>query len=238
MKPDSTRARTILWSIVILLASPVTGCAESTQTVTEPTAEQWTVASTSEIDVISAQADAGPESSDQSQDGDGEESLDVDSASMYDELDVLTAILEDNGEHRDIPAEGSDLTLGGSPDRSSAVAIVKGLEDAGVALDGITVSVLPISGMKASLLVMEVSDEYVETALPAGDEGNDITETLLAMPEIESASIAEVVTIYRGEDEIGAFTMTFTVSVEDLRQVYESGGELGDELLVQLERRR
>jgi hypothetical protein len=30
--------------------------------------------------------------------------------------------------------------------------------------------------------------------------------------------------------------MTFTVSVDDMRQAYESGNDLGDELQVQMER--
>lgn len=225
-----------VWLVVVLFAWVATACGGADGAVgpaDEPVGEG--------VSESTPESDDEPESAATTQVADAEspepESVTEPEEDVDPEQDdILEGILEGDLEPLDVAAEGPDLTLGGSPDTSVAAAIAKGLEDAGVVLDGITVSVLPISGMVASLLVLEVGDEYLETALLGEDEGNDMTGVLLAMPEMESASVAEVVTIYRGEDEIGPFTMTFTVSVEALRQAYESGSELGDEMLVELER--
>lgn len=235
MSTDSTRARTEIWLVVILFAWVATACGEAdgandvtkeqvAQTVSEPTPG---ADGESESAATTLVADAGRSEPEEvtEPEGDTEPSQD----------DILATILEGDLGPLEI-AEGPDLTVGGSPNTSAAAAIAKGLEEAGVALDGITLSVLPVSGMVASLLVLEVGDEYLEEALIGTEEGSDMTGVLLALPEMESASVAEVVTIYRGEDEIGPFTMTFTVSVEALRQAYESDSELGDELVVELER--
>lgn len=133
-------------------------------------------------------------------------------------------------------AVGSDLILGGTPDLVSAAAITQGLLDAGVDLTGIEVAVLPITGMDASLIVFEVSDEAITLGEEGSDDDDPMMKALLAMPQIEEASITEVVTVYRGADDQGSFVFTFTVSIGALEQALASGSEIGDDMLVQIER--
>lgn len=237
---DTTRASSIvIWTIVLLFAWAASGCGAAGQDGADPAdglAVETTVVPTTEGEGLDGEVVTEVESSDTTRAGDAAASEDPDGGSGPDAEDILTMLVEGDGEAPTMPAEGSDLTLGGSPNTAAADSIASGLEAAGVALDGVTVSVLPVSGMAVSLLILEVSDECLETAVPGQDESDDMTAAVLDLPEIEDASIVEVVTIYRGEDEVGPFTMTFTVSVEDLRQSFESGTELGDGLQVQLER--
>jgi hypothetical protein len=151
------------------------------------------------------------------------------------ELDLLTELFESEPIPFEAEATGSDFTLGGSPDSASAAAIVLGLEEAGFDLSDIEMSVLPISGMDASLLVLEVTDD-VAALMSEDEESAALAGALLASPEIENASITELVTIYRGADEQGSFVMTFTISITALREAQASGTDVGDELLVQIER--
>jgi len=135
-----------------------------------------------------------------------------------------------------LPSDGVDAYLGGSPDLYSATAIKLGLEAAGVDLTGVAIHVLPVLGQGAALLVLEVDDAYVETSLLGQEEGADIAGVLLGLPEVEAAAIAELVTIYRSVDEQGPFTMTFVVSMDALEEAYATGGDLGNALLVQVDR--
>jgi predicted small lipoprotein YifL len=151
------------------------------------------------------------------------------------ELDLLTELFESESIPFEAEVTGSDFILGGSPDSASAAAIVLGLEEAGFDLSDIDVSVLPISGMDASLLVLEVTDD-VEALISEDEEGAALARALLASPEIEDASITEIVSMYRGTDELGSFVMTFTISITALREAQATGADVGDELLVQIER--
>lgn len=201
---------------------------------------------TSEIDEGADNATMGDEAGssetmvdDPDPDG-GEAHGNSDTGSAYDELAALEAALEGSEDVNGVPSvptEGTDAYLGGSPDAYSAAAITLGLEEAGVELTGITLSVLPIGGMDASLLVLEVGDAYFDPGFLTEAKGADITGALLALPEIGTASIAELVTIYRGVDEEGPFSMTFAVSIDALREASVTGGELGDALVVQVDRR-
>lgn len=159
--------------------------------------------------------------------------------SWSDELAAAQAAMEAPGAIDDVPAPpaGSvDAYLGGSPDAYATAAITLGLEEAGVDLTGITVHVLPLMGEDASLLVMEIGDDYVESGFLTQEEGKDITGALLALPELTSASISELVTVYRGVDEQGPFTMTFVVSIDALAEAYSTDGDVGDALLAQVDR--
>jgi hypothetical protein len=135
-----------------------------------------------------------------------------------------------------LPTAGPGVYLGGSPDDYAAAVLTSGLEEAGVDLTGITLHVLPVTGVGASLLVLEVGDAYAESSLLTGEEGEDITGALLALPELEAAAITELVVVYRGVDEEGPFTMTFVVSIDALERAYATAGDLGDDLLVQVDR--
>lgn len=237
MNHDMTRGRSfVICAVVVLFAFIAAGCGatgqDDTGSANEPD-NQTTASSISETDSsLDEVVTTEPESTDTT----GVEDASLDGDPGLDAEEVFTMLVDGDDGASETSAEGSDLLLGGSPDTSAAAGIAKGLEDAGVDLTGATVSVLPVSGMAVSLLVLELSDEYLETAFPGPDEDDDMTGALLSLPEIESASIVEVVTIYRGEDEVGPFTMTFTVSVDDMRQAYESGNDLGDELQVQMDR--
>ena len=156
----------------------------------------------------------------------------------FDFDEFLAAVVESEPVLLDNEAIGSDLILGGSPDTVSAAAITRGLEDAGVDLSGIEVSVLPITGRDASLVVFEVTneDEVVISGEGQSDDDDAFMKTLLAMPEVEEASITELVTIYRGVDDQGSFVVTFTVSISALEEALASGSEIGDDMLVQVER--
>ena len=115
-------------------------------------------------------------------------------------------------------------------------ALTLDLEHAGVTLTGITLSVLPVTGTDASLLVMEVDDDSFAAGLPTEEEGGDLTTALLASPQLEAASITELVTVYRSEDEEGPFTMTFAVTIDAMRQAAATGESLGDAVAVQVDR--
>lgn len=164
---------------------------------------------------------------------------DTDAPLAYDDVATATAGVVTSADVDDVsplPNEAVDAYLGGTPDVFAATLITRGLEEAGIDLTGITISVLPITGLEASLLVMEVGDEYVASGLPSESDGSDITGALLGLPQIESAAIAELVTVYRGVDEDGPFAMTFAVSMDDLRDTYAVGSDLGEALLVQVDR--
>jgi hypothetical protein len=150
-------------------------------------------------------------------------------------LEAAFADSADDGEPLDL-VQGPEAYLGGAPDEYSAAAIRLGLEQAGVDISGISLSVLPVNDLDASLLVMELGDEYFESGFPTETEGSDITGALLALPEIDTASITQLVTVYRGEDEEGPYAMTFVVSIAALRDAYATGSDLGDALLVQVDR--
>jgi hypothetical protein len=160
---------------------------------------------------------------------------DNDWSSPEEELAAMAAALE-TGIAVDNPAGGVDAYLGGAPDVYTATAIKRGLAEAGVDLTGITLSVLPIGGTDQSLLVLEVEDTYLELGLPSAAEGADITGALLGLPEIDSAAITLLATLYRGTDEEGAFTLTFAVPLAALAEAHATGGDVGDSLLVQVER--
>jgi hypothetical protein len=237
MNPVATRVRSyVIWTIVVLFAWVAAGCGATGQGDAGSADERDNQTTVSSISETASSLDGVVTTEPESTDTTLVENASVEGDSGLDAEEVFTMLVEGDGGDSEASPEGSDLMLGGSPDTSAAAGIVSGLEDAGVDLTGATVSVLPVSGMAVSLLVLELSDEYLETALPGPDEDDDMTGALLSLPEIESASIVEVVTIYRGEDEVGPFTMTFTVSVDDMRQAYESGSDLGDQLQVQLER--
>ena len=158
----------------------------------------------------------------------------------YEAIDALKAALEDSAGSEDVPPlppDSLDAYLGTSPDAYAARVISLGLEEAGVDLTGITLSVLPVTGVDASLLVLEIGDEYVGSGLLSETAGADITGALLTLPELDTASVSELVIVYRGVDEQGPFTMTFAVSINALRDAYAAGGEaLGDALHVQVDR--
>ena len=154
------------------------------------------------------------------------------------DLDLLiAAIFDGESDHPDIEAPEWDLPLGGSPDLGAAAAITLGLEAAGADLTDLELSVLPLTGMNASLLVLELTSELevVASDPEPGDDDNAVLETLLAMPEISETSITDLVFIFRGEDEEGPFVLTLTASISDLQAALASGAGLGDKWLIQLE---
>ncbi len=180
-----------------------------------------------------------PEPAVDSQEDNGTEPDAGEVGSSPDETDTPEAVFRAALEADEVPqapTEGPDVYLGGSPDVYAAAAISLGLGEAGVDLTGITLSVLPITGIDASLLVMELGDEDAIGGLLTPEAGADITGALLALPEIETASITELVMVYRGVDEEGPFALTFAVSIDALREAYQTGADLGDALLVQVDR--
>lgn len=234
MNPNPTSARAFgIWPLAIALVLAVTACG-GIAPVVEGSGEPQAADGGEELDNDSADSDVEVRLEDSS--GDEEQAGDPESESATD-IDVLTSTMEGDPAPPDFPAEGSDLTLGGAPDTSTAAAIRAGLEEAGMVLDGITLSVLPVSGTGTSLLVIEASDEYLETSLAEDDDGTDMSGVLLDLPAVENASISALVTIYRGSDEQGPFTMTFAVSMSDLREAHQAGTDLeDDQLVVQLRR--
>lgn len=151
------------------------------------------------------------------------------------EPDLLATPFEEATEEPET-VEDPDGLLGGAPDDIAVSMIRTRLEAAGVDMSGITVSVLPVSGMDGSLLLFEVGDEYLESALITDEEGEDMTAELLTLAEIETARVAKVVTVYRRVDEGGSFSMSFAVSLDAFREAHETNGDLGGELRVQLDR--
>jgi hypothetical protein len=155
---------------------------------------------------------------------------------MFAELDAIFENGADLGEPIDVPPESLQSRIGCCPDEYTAAAITLGLEQAGVDLTGIEVAVLPVTGGDTSLLVLEVGDDSVAPGLLTETAGSDMSAALLALPEIEGASITQLVLVYRGTDEEGSFVMTFVVPIDALRDAYASGGDVGDALRVQIDR--
>lgn len=259
---QSTKLQTVWMACVIaILAVSNAGCSARTDPAgdpptsavaaeTQPSTTEGTVSAPGQTSPTETVVDGEPGGRDQDPEGTGTTTADApgsgaepneasDAVISDDEIAALNAVFESADgveELPPIPAEGVDAYLGGSPDGVAAAAITLGLEQAGIDLSGITLSVLPITGADASLLVMELGEGYLDSGLPTEAEGSEITGALLALPEIESAAITELVTVYRGVDEEGPFTLTFVVPMDALRDAYESGGALGDALLVQVDR--
>lgn len=150
-------------------------------------------------------------------------------------FDSLAAIFEGEGIPPETEVTGSDLTLGGSPDGASAAAISRALEAAGFDLTGVEISVLPITGMDAALLVLDATDE-AESLAAGGDGGEAFVKALLAAPEIKEASITQLVMTYRGADEQGPYVATSTISIATIEAALASGTNIGDQLKVQIDR--
>jgi hypothetical protein len=240
MAPQPHHARIAALALSVgLLASLVAGCGTP-----EPSA------TTSAPDGTAAAADVTePESPDATTPDSGpaaEETTTTAPAdpdapeTAVDGIDAVLAAFDspagDDGDLPPLPTEGVDAFLGGSPDAYATAALTLDLEHAGVTLTGITLSVLPVTGTDASLLVMEVDDDSFAAGLPTEEEGGDLTTALLASPQLEAASITELVTVYRSEDEEGPFTMTFAVTIDALRQAAATGESLGDAVAVQVDR--
>ncbi|MGD2103435.1 MAG: hypothetical protein PVG83_14480 [Acidimicrobiia bacterium] len=228
MKLESRRRHVLtIWIVIALLALATTGCGSADTALDNSSDTQPSASTTQSVD---PDAPSGTDAQVNAPDT-------TLSSSPLDAVDLLDELWESEEEAPPLPSEGPSAYVGGSPHTLAAIGIARGLEEAGVDLSGISLSVLPINGTGASLLVMETTDEYLDSALATEEEGSNATVDLLALPEIENASIEELVTIYRGVDEEGPYTLTFAVSVEDLRHAQETGSELDDEqLLVQVDR--
>lgn len=245
---------------VMLLAALAAGCGGSGETESTPTSTtaaattsstrvpvEDPTGTTTGVDDSVEQADKPPSSDDidaqlpTAEDGDevaAAPGTDGDTEAPSDQIAALLARLEaeDSTDSPPVPTDALNAYLGGTPDAYAATAIALGLQDAGVELGDIALSVLPIGGIEASLLVLEIGDEYLGSGLLSEAAGASITDALLTLPEIETAAITQLVTLYRGTDEEGPFTMTFLVSIDALRQAHATGGDVGDSLLVQVDR--
>jgi hypothetical protein len=223
-----------LCSLLVVMVLLLTACAgagnEDGSASTSVTDELTHRASGQPADQVEARG----EQTEDAQEAEATEETDKELIVDFDEL--LAAALENEPLPLDSGAIGSDLILGGSPDSVSAATITQGLEDAGFDLVGIEVSVWPITGMDASLIVMEVRDEAITVGDDESDDDDAFMKTLLAMPEIEEASVAEIVTVYRGVDDQGSFVFTVTMPISALEQALASGSEIEDDMLVQIER--
>lgn len=144
----------------------------------------------------------------------------------FDEALITEAIAE---------AEARPLEYGHLAGRDLAATALVNQEfaSAGFDLSGLEMVVYPLGPSESFLLFL--SDD--ETALLSVEGGFELfAGQLLSSPRVPEFGIERLVMQHRTSDDEGPLTVTFTVSIDDLREGYETGVDIWDRVAVQVER--
>jgi hypothetical protein len=208
MTPLSSKRRILPLLLVAFLAVALIACGGSSDSGEDSSSGAPSDGS------LSSTAGGGGASNDRVPDDDGEAS---------DEESVLLAALDDaDFELPDDLPTGADALLGGTPYYAAAAAVTASLEAAGLAIAGLEIHVLPISGTDTSLLVFEMDTAAMTSETEAvPEDATPALTTLLQSEAVQAANVSRVVLNFRGEDETGPVTFTITMPLETLGKMLD-----------------